>query len=137
MRLASKLAINENSTLFVQSCPNFVQFTTSFMGTIGKVSWKLNKNCSFFINNQFWGLSHLLWISLYFLRCFAEDMMVSSKMPPEFLSLAHMEKLLGKVTVFTISSLRKIHTQRQFSAFYGITSHFRSMSWISAHAQFM
>ena len=38
MRLDSKLAINEKSTILIQSWPNFVQLTTSIMGTIDKVS---------------------------------------------------------------------------------------------------
>ena len=65
MRLASKLTINENSTIFVQSWPNFHKLTSSFMGTFGKVSPKLNKNWRLFIKSHFWGQFHFLWISIF------------------------------------------------------------------------
>ena len=42
---ASKMAINKNSTVFIQFSPNFAQLTASFIWTYCKVSTKLDENC--------------------------------------------------------------------------------------------
>ena len=68
MRLASKLAINEKSTIFVQFWWNFAKSSYKWGSQLVKVWSRLDKNCGIFINSQFWYQSHFLWISLYLLK---------------------------------------------------------------------
>ena len=65
MRLASKVAINEKSTILVQFWWNFIKCSQKWGSQLDKVWARLDQNCRFFINSQFWGQSHFLWISLY------------------------------------------------------------------------
>ena len=69
MRLASKVAINERSTILVQFWWNFVNSSHKWGSQLVDVWSRLDKNCGIFINSQFWCQSHFLWISLYY--CFA------------------------------------------------------------------
>ena len=48
MRHIQKLAINEKSTIFVESSWNLVKMIISWGNRFPKVSWGLDKNCGFF-----------------------------------------------------------------------------------------
>ena len=109
MRLASKLAIDKNSTIFVQSWPNFHQLTSSFMETFGKVSPKLNKNCRFFINRLFAGQSHFLWISLYLEHCSLSTFNFKWFNPIWYLwSIIALAKILEKILFPTLQEMTTI-----------------------------
>ena len=79
MALALKCSINKKSTMFGQTLWNFVKLILAWVGQIGKVSSKLDKNCGFFINRQFLSQCHffrsvstMLYIKISKIRSYAK-----------------------------------------------------------------
>ena len=65
IRHFQELGISKKSTIFIVTSPNFVKLFTSFGNNLDKVSWKLDKHCKFFTNDQVLDVSDFFCIRLY------------------------------------------------------------------------